>query len=163
MLVATNTSRRRRVAMTIQFEVASPLEPDEVLDGLKDFSERRPKLWPAIDPNAYRVHNVSDTSALVTEGTDFMGGIWATELYDWDGSGTVRATIQESNFWHPGGTWELSAVPRNGGGSILRVKRDRRAKNAKARLLELMMRMVGSRILAKELLKAPAVSGRAAE
>jgi hypothetical protein len=144
----------------IQFKVESPLEPETVLKGLTDFSERRPELWPAIDPNVYRVHEVSASSALVTEGTDVMGGIWATELYEWDGSGTVRATIQESNFWHPGGTWELIAAQRDGGGSILRVTRDRRAKNAKARTFEAMMRVVGARILAKELLKAPAISGR---
>lgn len=147
----------------IQFEVESPLEPEAVLKSLTDFSERRPELWPAIDPKIYRVHEVSASSALVTEGTDVLGGIWATELYEWDGSGPVRATIQESNFWHPGGTWELTAAPRNGGGSILRVTRDRRAKNAKSRLLEMMLRVVGARVLAKELLKAPAVSGRAPE
>lgn len=144
---------------TIQFEVASPVEPDAVIQALIDFSERRTRLWPAIDPKVYRVHQVSDSSAVVTEGTDVMGGMWATELYEWDGSGTVRATIQESNFWHPGGTWELTAVRRDGGGSTLKVKRDRRAKNARARVLELMMRLVGARVLAKQLLKAPAVSG----
>lgn len=144
----------------IQFEVESPLQPDAVLKALTDFSERRPELWPAIDPKVYRVHEVSASSALVTEGTDFMGGIWATELYEWDGSETVRATIQESNFWHPGGTWALTAVHRKSGGSILRVTRDRRAKNAKSRLFEVMMRVVGARVLAKELLKAPAISGQ---
>jgi hypothetical protein len=144
----------------IQFEVQSGLEPEAVLEALTNFSERRPELWPAIDPQVYQVHEVSASSALVTEGTDVMGGIWATELYEWDGSGTVRATIQESNFWHSGGTWELTAAPREGGGSILKVTRDRHAKNIKARLFEVMMRVIGPRILAKELLKAPAVSGR---
>jgi hypothetical protein len=147
----------------IQFEVESPLEPEAVLKSLTDFSERRPQLWPAIDPKIYRVHEVSDSSALVTEGTDVMGGIWATELYEWDGSGTVRATIQESNFWHSGGTWELTAASRRGGGSFLRVTRDRRAKNAKSRLFEVMMRVVGARVLAKELLKAPAISGQSVQ
>jgi polyketide cyclase/dehydrase/lipid transport protein len=145
---------------TIQFEIASPVDPDAVIQALTDFSERRTRLWPAIDPKVYRVHNVSESSALVTEGSDVMGGIWATELYEWDASGTVRATIQESNFWHPGGTWELTAVGRAGGGSTLNVKRDRKAKNVRARLLELMLRLVGARILAKELLKAPAMSGQ---
>ena len=144
----------------IQFEVQSRLEPEAVLEALTDFSERRPELWPAIDPQVYRVHEVSASSALVTEGTDVMGGIWATELYEWDGSGTVRATVQESNLWHSGSTWELTAAPREGGGSILKVTRDRHAKNIKARLFEVMMRVIAPRILAKELLKAPAVSDR---
>jgi len=143
----------------VRFEVESPLDPEEVIEALTDFSEGRPELWPAIDPTVYRVHEVSGSSALVTEGTDVMGGIWATERYEWNGSGRVRATIQDSNFWHPGGTWELTAAARAGGGSILTVTRDRKAKNARARLLETMMRLVGRRVLASELIKAPAVSG----
>jgi len=147
----------------VRFEVVSPLEPDTVLDALTDFSERRLELWPAIDSNVYRVHEQSASSALVTEGTDFMGGIRATELYEWDGSGSVRATIQESNFWHPGGTWELTAAARSGGGSVLKVTRNRRAKNAKAMVFETMMRLAGARVLATELRKAPAVSGQKVE
>ncbi|HJR46083.1 MAG TPA: hypothetical protein VJ927_10810 [Actinomycetota bacterium] len=143
----------------VHFEVQSSLEPKGVIEALTDFSERRPELWPAIDPDVYRVHEVSDSFALVTEGTDVMGGIWATERYEWDGSDRVRATIQDSNFWHPGGMWELTAAARAGGGSVLTVTRDRRAKNARARLLETMMRLVGRRILAGELVKAPGVSG----
>ena len=73
----------------IEFHVQAPVEPGAVLAALIDFSERRPQLWPAIDPKVYRVHEVSASSALVTEGTEVMGGIWATELYLWDGSGTV--------------------------------------------------------------------------
>ena len=144
----------------IVLQVESPLPPEHVLEALTDFSERRPELWPNIDPKVYRVHDVSASSALVTEGSSFMGGIWARELYEWNGSGTVRATIQESNLWHPGGIWELIAEPRAGGGSILKVTRDRRAKNVKGRVLELMMRAVGPKAFAKDFLKAPAVSGR---
>ena len=143
----------------VRFEVESPLEPKAVIGALTDFSEGRPELWPAIDPKVYRVHEISDSSAVVTEGTDVMGGIWATERYEWNGSGPVRATIQDSNFWHPGGTWELVAVAGTEGGSVLTVTRDRKAKNGRARVLETMMRLVGRRVLAAELVKAPAVSG----
>lgn len=143
---------------TIRFEVRSPRPPEDVLRDLTDFSENRPDLWPAIDPGVYRVHEVSESSALVTEGTDVMGGIWATELYEWNGSQSVTATVQESNFWHPGGTWELTAAPDGQGGSIVQVTRNRDAKNLKARVFEAFMGLAGSRILAKELLKAPALS-----
>ncbi len=143
----------------IVFQVESPLPPNQVVGALTDFSERRPELWPNIDPRLYRVHDVSASSALVTEGSGFMGGMWAKELYEWNGSGTVRATIQESNLWHPGGIWELVAEARAGGGSTLTVTRDRRAKSIKGRVLELMIRAFGPKAFAKDFLKAPAVSG----
>jgi hypothetical protein len=141
----------------IEFELDSPLGPQEVVEHLVDFGERRPELWPAIDPDVYRVHALGDTWADVTEGSDVLGGIWARERYDWSEPGVVQATIQDSNFWHAGGTWTLRAEAASDGGSRLTVTRDRRAKNAKARVLEALMKVAGARILASELHKAPAL------
>jgi hypothetical protein len=141
----------------VEFVVESPLKPEEVISNLVDFGERRPELWPAIDPSVYRVHEVGADWAEVTEGSDVFGGIWARERYDWSRAGVVQATIQDSNFWHPGGTWTLEAEPGANGGSRLKVIRDRRAKNTKARLLEGLMRVAGARMLASELRKAPAL------
>lgn len=141
----------------VRFELRSPLGPDEVLANLVDFGERRLQLWPAIDPDVYLVHDVGEDWADVTEGSDVFGGIWARERYDWSTSCVVRATIQESNAWHPGGTWTLRAEPGSDGGSRLTVIRDRRAKNARARLLEGLMRIAGARMLASDLRKAPAI------
>lgn len=141
----------------IEFQVVSPLEPETVLSNLVEFGERRPVLWPAIDPSVYEVHAVGDAWAEVTEGSAVLGGIWARERYDWSEPGVVQATIQESNFWHPGGTWTLRAEPGENGGSTLTVIRDRRAKNVKARVLEGFLRIAGARMLASELRKAPAI------
>ncbi|MCK6212003.1 SRPBCC family protein [Georgenia sp. EYE_87] len=141
----------------ITFEVDSPLPPETVLAHLTDFGNRRPDLWPAIDPRTYRVHGVGDGWADVTEGSDVLGGIWARERYDWSEPGVVTATLQDSNFWHPGGTWELRAAPGPGGGSRLRVVRDRRARRPRAALLEAVLAVVGRRLLAGELRRAPAL------
>jgi hypothetical protein len=95
----TGSQARKGEAMArIESELGSPLSPEAVLAKLVDFSERRPELWPAIDADVYRVHDVGDDWADVTEGTDVFGGIWARERYDWSEPGVVRATIQDSNF-----------------------------------------------------------------
>jgi hypothetical protein len=141
----------------VRFEVGSPLHPDEVLASLVDFGERRLRLWPAIDPTVYVVHDVGEDWAVVTEGSDVLGGIWARERYDWSVPGEVRAAVQDSNVWHRGGTWTLLAEPGTDGGSRLTVIRDRRAKNAKGILLEGLMQVAGARMLASELRKAPAL------
>ncbi|HWQ24416.1 MAG TPA: SRPBCC family protein [Gaiellaceae bacterium] len=141
----------------VEFELESPLRPEAVISGLVDFSERRPELWPAIDPSVYRVHAVGADWAEVTEGSAVFGGIWARERYDWSQPGIVRATIQDSNVWHPGGTWTLRAEPGPDGGSRLTVIRDRRAKGARGRVLEGLLRVAGARMLAAELGKAPAL------
>ncbi|GAA4287336.1 SRPBCC family protein [Georgenia daeguensis] len=141
----------------IAFEVDSPLPPETVLAHLTNFGDRRPHLWPAIDPRTYQVHALGEGWADVTEGSDVLGGIWARERYDWSEPGVVTATLQDSNFWHPGGTWELRATSGPGGGSRLRVVRDRRARRPRAALLEVVLTVAGRRLLARELRRAPAL------
>jgi hypothetical protein len=150
-------ARKGGTMARVEFEVESPAGPETVLANLVDFGERRPQLWPAIDPDVYEVHRVGEDWAEVTEGTDVMGGIWARERYDWSEPGVVRATIQDSNFWHPGGTWTLRAERGSNGGSRLSVTRDRRPKVVRARVLEGLLRVAGARMLASELRKAPAL------
>lgn len=142
----------------ITFTVRSPRPPADVLAALTDFSPRRLELWPSIDPAAYRVHGIGADWADVVEGSAVMGGIWARERYDWSTPGVVRATIQESNLWHPGGIWELTARADDDGGSVLDVVRDRQPKNLRGRVLELMLRIVGRRMLASQLAAAPATN-----
>jgi hypothetical protein len=129
-----------------------------VLAALVDFTERRPELWTAIDPAVYEVHTVGDRTADVTEGSDVLGGIWAREHYEWDGA-TVRATIVASNLWLPGGTWQATVTADHAGGSRIEVVRDRQARNVRGRVLEALLRLVGRRMLAAELARAPAVAG----
>jgi hypothetical protein len=94
-----------------------------VLAAAIDFSERRPDLWPNISREFWRVHGQGENWAEATEGSP---GVWARERYEWSGNRVV-GTTQESNVWRPGGTWTLTAEPRDGG-SHVRVVLDRRFK-----------------------------------
>ena len=142
----------------VEFELRSPLRPDEVLANLVDFSQRRLRLWPAIDPTVYVVHEVGDGWTDVAEGSDVFGGIWARERYDWSTPGTVQATVLD--FERLASGWHVVAAGRSGAARrqpCHLIVRHRRAKNAKGRLLEVVMRMAGARMLAAELRKAPAL------
>lgn len=147
---------------SLKFTVESPLPPGEVFGALIDFSHRRPQLWPAIDPAVYSVHAIGDNWAEATEGSDVLGGIWARERYEWS-RGRVRATIVDSNLWLPGGTWEATITPTDDGGSRVAVVRDRQPRSTKARIFEAVMRLVGARVMAGQLARAPAVSGAAVD
>jgi hypothetical protein len=134
----------------IAFQLDSPVLADRIIAATTDFSERRPELWPLIDPTVYCVHGVGDGWANVTEGSPILGGIWARERYDWSEPGVVRATIQDSNVYRPGGTWELraEAVP---GGSHVSVVNDRRPRGLRGHVLAAMLRLMGSRELPRTL------------
>lgn len=130
----------------IAFQLDSPIPVDRIIAATTDFSARRPELWPLIDPTVYCVHADGDGWADVTEGSTILGGIWARERYDWSEPGVVRATIQDSNVYRPGGTWELraEAVP---GGSRVSVVNDRRPRGLRGRVLAAMLVLMGSREL----------------
>jgi hypothetical protein len=93
-----------------------------VLAVLTDFSDDRPRYWPALSRRQYKVLERGDKSALVREGTS-LG--WAIEKYDWSQRGVVRWTCQESNLANPGTTWEMRVTAIKGGGSHIDVHFER--------------------------------------
>jgi hypothetical protein len=104
----------------------SAASPEQVIDAVKDFSERRAEVWPNID--SYEVHSVTKNYADVTEGTDALGkNFWARERYEWPEPGLVRTTTTDSNVFGPGSSWQLRATTRDGG-SRVEVVNDRKMK-----------------------------------
>jgi len=104
-------------------DVDSDVPAERVLAAATDFSERRPELWPNISRDFWRLHDEGVDWAEATEGSP---AVWARERYEWAGDRVV-GTTQESNVWRPGGTWTLTARPRDGG-SHIRIDLDRRFK-----------------------------------
>jgi hypothetical protein len=131
----------------INFSIDSDLPAETVLAVAGDFSERRPHYWTSIDPKVYQVHSRTATSADVTEGSAIMGGIWAREAYDTSEPNTVRAGIQDSNVFRPGGVWELRATPRPGGGCHIDVLIHRQARGFKGHIFGAMMTVMGGKHL----------------
>jgi hypothetical protein len=94
----------------------------------------------------YRVVSQGDHCAVVREGTDVLGGIWAEEQYDWSEPGIVRATVRDSNTFVAGGTWEMRVQP-DGEGSHVELIWHREGKGIKGRVVVTAMRLTGSRRL----------------
>ncbi len=109
----------------IHISTDSDLPADTVLAAITDFSSRRPRLWPNIDPGVYEVHEVGADWADVTEGSSIAGGVWTRERYEWSVPGVVRATVQDSNIFRSG-FWEMRASSV-GGGSRIEIVQDLQA------------------------------------
>ena len=105
-----------------EFDLETSLSPEQVQAALLDFSDKRPELWPGIEPSLYKVHSVGETTADIQEGTKMPGlTVWARERYDWSEPGTIRWTVQESNFSSVGSYVEAKLTPREGGGTTVHV------------------------------------------
>jgi polyketide cyclase/dehydrase/lipid transport protein len=103
----------------VEMDIETTLSPQTVLDALTDFSDKRPDIWPGIDPELYEVRSIGETEALIKEGSSTPGmKIWAIEHYDWSEPGTVKWTVMESNFSSPGDFVSAKVTPKDGGSSI---------------------------------------------
>ena len=117
--------------------------PQEVIGALTDFSGQRLELWPNIDRKYYQVHEVSRTSAEVTEGSR---GVWERTHYDWSKPGTVRIEVQDSNAFRSGSYWLYSVEPLPVGGSHVHLEFQRRPRNVKGLLLSALLSVAGRKI-----------------
>ena len=126
--------------------------PERVLAALIDFSADRPRIWPGLDPRFYEVHDLGETSAEVTEGSAFAGGIWERARYDWSEPGAVTITVLDSNAFTPGGSWTYRISP-DGAGTRVDLRVERRGRTAKGRLLAALLHVTGRAVFCGDLRK----------
>jgi hypothetical protein len=136
---------------TIHLTATTPVAPERIIRALTDFTPQRLQTWPNIDPRSYEVHAVHDTSADVTEGSAFFGGVWERAHYDWSQPGYIRITVQTSNTFASGSFWEYHITTGENGGSQIEFTLHRVGKGLKGRVLEMMLRVFGRRIFRQDL------------
>lgn len=136
---------------TLHLVANTPVAPEQIINALTDFSPRRLQTWPNIDQRYYQVHAVNATSADVTEGSDFFGGVWERSLYDWSRPDYVTITVQSSNAFATGSFWEYHITANGKGGSRVELTLRRIGKSLKGRVLATMLRVFGRRIFRQDL------------
>ena len=124
----------------IELDLETSIAPERVRAALLDFSERRPDIWPGIEPSLYEVFEIGSTSAEIREGSRMPGGsIWARERYDWADPELVTWTVKESNFCAPGSFVSAAIREREGGGSRIHIVWNRQPTTFSARLMTLLI------------------------
>jgi hypothetical protein len=120
--IDTDSDRNGAIVPTQPLDIAvsahTSASPEQVLAAARDFSERRPKLWPNVKAKHFVVHDEGDEFADVMEGIWIAGLFWERSRYDWSEPGAVTATVTESNVIQPGSTFALRAVPSEGGSDV---------------------------------------------
>lgn len=139
----------------VELDVETSASPETVRAALLDFSDRRPEIWPGIDPGLYKVYEIGDNFADVQEGTKMPGtSIWARERYEWSSGELVTWTVQESNFCAPGGYVSALISPRGDGGSRIHVTWERTPTSMVGRLATMLIRLTGGKPVAASMRKA---------
>jgi hypothetical protein len=135
----------------IHYEADGAVSADRFIAALTDFGPRRPELWPGLDAKFFTLHELGDTWADVTEGTDIFGGVWARERYDWSEPGVVRLTLQEAPDFTPGTTTVYRVTPAGADRCHVVVDFHRQARSMRGRLVGFLVAVAGRRRFADEL------------
>ena len=134
---------------TITVVAECSLAPERVLAATCDFSsERRPKIFPAVQKKYLVVHALEQTWADVTEGTR-AGPIvnWERCRYDWSQPGSVIAIVTDSNVYAiPGSLWELRAEPTDAGSRVEMIWTRGFNRRPKGRLFGFIFPRFGERL-----------------
>jgi len=130
----------------IEFDLTTGVSPDRFVAALTDFSAARADIWPNIDAQHLKVHQLGADWADVTEGSSLAGGVWERNRYDWSTTGTVRVETIESNTWRPGSFWLYRIEPTDTG-SHIQVTVDRRPSTLRGRLIAVLLVFAGRRAL----------------
>jgi hypothetical protein len=139
-------SRSRSSVAKVTYTVETDLSPNAVWDALTEFGPRRAELWPDLSPSSFKVLDRGENWARVREGTASLG-IWSIERYEWN-EPVVTATVEEANAAQPGGTWRMEVRPRAGGGSVLTISMNRRAKGFVGHIIHGVFQVTNGRFLA---------------
>ena len=128
----------------IHFHRTSTSTPEQFVAGLTDFGPGRSKLFSNSADGYLKVHHVGGSQADVTEGSH---GIWERLHYDWSDPNRVLIDTTDSNVW--GGTSGYSYIfdRQSNGTTDIDVVVLREGKNLKGRLLALVLRTIGTRVL----------------
>jgi len=130
----------------VSYTVATEISPEVVWDALTEFGPRRAQLWPDLSPSSFKVLERGESWARVREGTAGLG-IWSIERYEWK-EPVITATVEQANAAQAGGTWRMEVRPQAGGGSVLTINMDRRAKGVVGHLIHGIFQITNGRFLA---------------
>jgi hypothetical protein len=131
---------------TIHFSQTTTLTPSEFVAGLTDFGPGRSKVFSKSADDYLKVHHVGVTDADVTEGS---GGVWERLRYDWSDPTHIVLTTTDSNMWGGDSGWVYTLTPLPDDRTDVDVMIVRDGKNAKGRVLSLVLKTVGRSVLEK--------------
>jgi hypothetical protein len=145
-LVLAPAGEYERTVLDLKVAAGTTASPEQVIRFTTDFSPARVKVWRNAKPKYLELHEQGSESVEVTEGLRIVGLFWERSRYDWSKPGTVYQTVIESNVVVPGSTWELTAVPRDGGSEVeMRLRREFRP-GLKGRVGFALNHLAGSRM-----------------
>ena len=104
----------------MRFDLVTQASPEQVLEAMTDFTDRRLEIWKTLDPKIYEVRERGDTWAVAREGSPHSP-YWVIVHYDWSDPQVIRWTELQTNHGDPGDGF-MRIEPHDAGGSHVHVE-----------------------------------------
>ena len=131
---------------TIHFTENTTVTPEQFVAGLTDFGPERSKVFSKSADEYLKVHSVGPHEADVTEGS---GGVWERLHYDWSNPHRVVLKTTDSNVWGGASGYRYTFTRLPSGQTHVDVVIVREGKNAKGRVLGLLLGTIAKGVLGK--------------
>ena len=125
---------RRMIAFLDALTKTTTLTPDQYIAGLTDFGPGRSKVFSNSADDYLKVYDVG-----ATEATEGSGGVWERLHYDWSDPDRVVLTTTDSNVWNGASGYTYTFTRSTDGTTDVNVVIVRQGKNAKGRILSLVL------------------------
>ncbi|HEX8182677.1 MAG TPA: hypothetical protein VF575_03685 [Candidatus Saccharimonadales bacterium] len=135
---------------SIRIKGKTSVSPEQFIASLTDFGPNREKVWGNSQSRFMVVHDRGTTWTEVTEGSNFLGGMWERVHYNWSEPNTIVLRTITSNVWNDKSGWQyqLNEAP-DGSGTMIEYTITRFAKNRKGRCILILMRIIGKPLLTR--------------
>jgi hypothetical protein len=139
--------RKEAGVATLHYHENTTATPEQFVAAVTDFGPGRSELFGNSADGYLKVHSLGATEADVTEGS---AGIWERLHYDWSDPGRIVMTTTDSNLWGGGSGHTYTFTRRPDGTTDVDAEVVREGKNARGRLLGIVVGTIARGRLTKE-------------
>lgn len=135
---------------SLRFQHTTSVTVEEFISALTNFGPERARIWSNSQPEYLELHEQGDNWAVLTEGSNFLGGAWERVRYDWSQPDKIIIETLDSNIWTKGSGWSyhFRETP-DGAGLIIDCHVERFPINGKARIIMLFAGTLGRPLIIK--------------
>ena len=131
------------------------LSAEKFRAALTNFTDREQRLrdFSSLSADVFKVHELGDSFATVTEGTSMAGGVWEKLRYDWSDPNVVTLTTIDGNVFMPGGSWRYTTSSTADGKTCVDLTVRHTPKTIKGKFFAVILTLAGSPFLTADLKK----------
>ena len=140
---------------TTDVHAETSLSAEQFRAALTNFTDLDQRLrdFSSLSADVFKVHEVGDNFATVTEGTSIAGGVWEKLRYDWSDPQVVTVTTLDSNIFEAGGYWRYATSAAADGKTRVDLTVHHVPKTIKGKFFAVILTLGGSPFLTADLKK----------